>query len=135
MIKDIIKLLEKKWGALIVCWVVLIGLNLFKPTLWKYIFAILLAYLLADGVKSLIIRGEDGAVSIRLLGHTIQHKGHNYIAFFVSVITGTVLSGFLTELLINYIATFTGFGYTLISNAIIILLVYLDFSITFYKRS
>jgi hypothetical protein len=133
---EILQKLENKWVAIIFSLIVLlIFYNIYQNT-WRFIVSILLAYLVADVTKSLLIHGEKGIIQIPFLGTTkTQHEGHGYLVFLIYIILGTVLGAYIG----NYVATnivsnTEGLTNLLLSNGIIVGLVYFDFWVTFKKR-
>ncbi len=132
----IIQKLENKWTAIFFSLVVLlIFYNLYQNT-WMFIVSILLAYLVADVTKSLLIKGEKGIIQIPFLGTTkTQYEGHGYLVFLIYIILGTILGAYVGNYVaINIIANTDGLTNLLLSNGIIIGLVYFDFYITFKER-
>jgi hypothetical protein len=128
--------LENKWFAILFSLgILLIFYNLY-PNSWKYIVSILIAYLIADVAKSLLIKGEKGIIQIPFLGTTkTQHEGHGYLVFLIYILVGTIFGSYLGEMVSNnFISNMAGWVNIVIPNAIIIGLVYLDFWITFKER-
>ena len=129
-LKNIIHKLENKWVAIIICLLALIIFYNWNTNLWNGIFIILLAYLIADVIKSILIIGEKGIIQFPFLGTTqTQHEGHGYI------IIGTLVSSWVGNYITkNFIENLIGWQSWLFPNLIIIILVYVDFYITFKKR-
>jgi len=135
-LKEIIKKLENKWTAILFSLaILLIFYNLYQNT-WKFIVSILLAYLVADVIKSLLIKGEKGIIQIPLIGTTkTQHEGHGYLVFLIYIILGTLGGAYIGEYIsTNLIANTDGLTNIILSNGIIIGLVYFDFYVTFKRR-
>jgi len=128
--------LEKKWFAILFSLGILLIFYNIYPNSWKYIVSILIAYLIADVAKSLLIKGEKGIIQIPFLGTTkTQHEGHGYLVFLVYILVGTIVGSYLGKTISdNFISNMTGWVNIIIPNAIIIGLVYLDFWITFKER-
>lgn len=128
--------LEKKWFAILFSLIILLIFYNLYPNSWKYIVSILIAYLIADVAKSLLIKGEKGIIQIPFLGTTkTQHEGHGYLIFLIYILVGTIVGSYLGEAISNnFISNMTGWVNIIIPNAIIIGLVYLDFWITFKER-
>ena len=135
-LRDIIQKLENKWVALGFSLLALIIFYNFNKNQWSIIFTILLAYLIADVVKSALISGENGIIQFPFLGTTqTQHEGHGYLIFLIYIIAGTLLSVWIGDYIkINFIETLTGWQSWFVSNLIIVILVYIDFHITFRRR-
>lgn len=134
--KEIIRKLENKWVALGFSLLALIIFYNFNKSQWSIIFTILLAYLIADVVKSALIRGENGIIQFPFLGTTqTQHEGHGYLIFLVYIIAGTLLGVWMGDYIkINFIDPLTGWQIWFVPNLIIVILVYIDFHITFRRR-
>lgn len=135
-LKDIIQKLENKWIAGITCLLILIIFYNWKNNLWNSIFTILLAYLIADVIKSMLIIGEKGIIQFPFLGTTqTQPGGHGYIIFLVYIVIGTLVSSWVGDYITkNFVNNLIGWQSWLVSNLIIIGLVYVDFYVTFKKR-
>lgn len=135
-LKDIIKALENKWIAMITSLIVLLIFYNIYPKTWQFLFSILLAYLIADLIKSLLIKGGKGIIQFPFTSETqTRHEGHGYIIFLLYIIAGTLLSAWLGDYITkNFIETLTGWQSWLFPNLIIIVLIYFDFWVTFKKR-
>ena len=135
-LREIIQRLENKWVALIFSLLALIIFYNVNKSQWGVIFTILLAYLIADVVKSTLIRGENGIIQFPFLGITqTQHEGHGYLIFLIYIIAGTLLSVWVGDYIkINFIETLTDWQSWFVPNLIIVILVYIDFHITFRRR-
>jgi len=132
----ILQKLENRWAAIIFSLMaLLIFYNLYQSS-WRFIVSILLAYLVADVTKSLLIHGEKGIIQIPFLGTTkTQHEGHGYLVFLIYIILGTILGAYIGDYVAsNIISNTEGLANLLLSNGVIIGLVYIDFWITFKKR-
>lgn len=131
----VIESTKNRFIALVVSVIVMLSFYWAYKPLWGYLFAILLAYLFADLIATLFMRGGNGIVQFTLANSTsTRHMGHGYLVFFISVIIGTILSGFLAEKITIWIQTMSGIYAILFPNIILLLLVFLDFHITFYSR-
>lgn len=128
--------LEKGWAAILFSLVILLIFYNAYPNSWKFIVSILLAYLVADVAKFLMIRGGKCIKQFPFLGTTqTQHDGHSYLIFLVYIILGTILGAYIGDYVAkNFIENMVGWMNILIPNGIIVLLVYLDFWITFKER-
>ena len=135
-LQSIIHKLENKWIAIVICLLALVIFYNWNNNLWNSIFIILLAYLIADVIKSILIIGERGIIQFPFLGTTqTQHEGHGYIIFLSYIIIGTLISSWVGSYITkNFIENLTGWQSWIIPNLIIIILVYVDFYITFKKR-
>lgn len=134
MISEFITLLENHYFSATFSLLIIMLVYWFKKELWGYLFAILLAYLCADLIKIIFIRGGNGIVQFPISGSTLtRHRGHGYLIFLFFIILGTVISGLLGSLVTEWISTLSGWLSILLPNFIIIVLVYVDFYLTFYK--
>lgn len=134
IVGTLLKKLRNKTNAIIFSVIVLSGLLLLFKNIWSYVFAILLAYLIADLIRIFFLRGERGIVQFTFSGTRSQHKGHAYLVFLIYIIVGTILSGLFSDFIVKQIETLNGIWGVIIPNAIIAILVFLDFNLLFYKR-
>ena len=134
--RDIKAFLENRWAALLTSLGVLLVFYNIYPETWKYLFSILLAYLIADLVKTLLIAGGKGIIQFPFSGSTqTQHEGHGYLVFLIYIILGTIVSAKLGEYLTqNFMLNMVGWQKIIIPHAILIGLLYSDFYLTFKKK-
>ena len=135
-IKDIITVLENKWVAVIVSLTVLLFFYNLYPETWQFLFTVLLAYLIADVIKSILIKGGKGIIQFPFTGTTeTKPEGHGYLIFLIYIVIGTIFSAKMGEyIMINHLSNLEGMQSILIPNIVIITLVYIDFHIAFKRR-
>ena len=110
-------------------------LFLVNRNVWGYLFTILVSYLIANIVSSIFIKGSNGIVQIPLSGNTkTKRMGYGYIAFLLAIIVGTLVSAFFADLLTNRINDSNEIIIVVFSNLTLVVLVFIDFHVTFYKR-
>ncbi len=134
--QDIIKTLGNKWVASIASLGALLIFYNVYPNTWQFIFSILLAYLIADLVKTFLITGGNGIIQFPFTGSTqTQHEGHGYLIFLIYIVLGTIVSvkagDYITQ---NILSTSSGWQKVVIPNATLIGLLYTDFYLTFKSR-
>lgn len=100
---------------------------------WVYSFSIILSYLLADLIMIFFVRGGHGLIPIPFLSKKNFKKGHNYLIFLTFIILGTILSGTIANVLTKYIELLDTRTFIL-ANGLIFILVYFDFTLTYYKN-
>ena len=118
------------------------------PDLWSnYVFAATVGWVTADAIISLFIRGGGGATQIRLLGHLIQAKGHNYLSFLIGIVIASYLGALFSQGLKDGIELglkmwlgastnpeIVSAMAVLVASCLIGILVYADLHIRFYTR-
>ena len=133
--KRVIELLENRYIALLFSMIVLILASILSKNIWGYIFAILLAYLIADLIAYLFCRGGKGILQIPIsFSNQTRDMGHGYLAFLTAIVLGTVASGYISNIFVNWMNTDGNLGYIVLSNGFLLLLVYFDMYMKFYDR-
>lgn len=120
---------KKYWVAFLLALGIMVGLYYFSPKIWSYSFAILLAYVIADGFTKYIIPGGRGIVQISISGNKTVDKGHGYLFFILVIIFGTILSGWGSNIILTNFK-----DQPILANLIVLALISLDFWINYYKR-
>ena len=123
-------------GAAILACVILIALCLIVPKAWVYCFAILLAYLFADIFMFSLIKKDSEMIQIPFRDKIkTSQRGHGYLIFLIAIVISAVISGFLASLITSWtVGIGNKFIEALILNAIIVVLVVLDFEFGFSKK-
>lgn len=126
--------LENVWiaGTFALC--IILPIYWLFPNIWKYIFVTLFAYLIADIVRIIFIRGGNGIVQFTFTGNTLaRHKGHAYLIFLVYIIASTLLGAIFSNLIVTLILNLNNILSMIFANLFIILLVYGNFYLSYYK--
>ena len=131
-----IKLLGNEYFAIIFSILMFFLLFLVDRNVWGYLFAILISYLIANLISTVFfIKGGKGIVQIPLSGNTLtKSMGYGYIAFLSAIIIGTLVSAFFADLLTKWINDSNEPAIVIISNLILVVLVFIDFRITYYTK-
>jgi len=135
ILQNIFKKLENKYLAILFSTAALIVANYYKPNLWYFLFGILLAYLISDGIKILLIGGGNGIFQIPLINTKTKPEGHAYLWFTLFIILGTLGSIWISNWIYdNFIKNLTSWQAVVIPNLLIAILVFIDLKATFYNR-
>jgi MFS family permease len=130
----IIETLEKPVVAFLLCFLGMIILGFAFPTYWIFLFSIVCAYLISDLVLNLFIIGGSGIAQIPITGHESQEKGHAYIAFFIGIIGSTLISSFISEVIMKAIESYDWIIAMVVASSVLGLAVYADMKAKFYKH-
>ncbi|MFA6088868.1 MAG: hypothetical protein WC755_03315 [Candidatus Woesearchaeota archaeon] len=129
----IFKVLGNQYVAIIFVMILISIITMINIEWWVYSFSIILSYLLADLIMIFFVRGGHGLIPIPFLSKKNFKKGHNYLIFLTFIILGTILSGTIANVLTKYIELLDTRTFIL-ANGLIFILVYFDFTLTYYKN-
>lgn len=122
--------LKNYWFAFVFAFSIMVGLYFFLPNAWDYSFAILLAYVIADGFSKYMLVGGRGIIQVKFISNKTINKGHGYLVFILIIVLGTAFSGWLTSIIIEEIKS----NYIL-ANLIVLCLISVDYWVNYYKRN
>lgn len=129
------EILDNSIVAFFVCFLTLSGFGVFLPDYWIILFSILCSYLVCDLSINLFIIGGSGIVQIPLLGNLTQEKGRGFVAFFVGIIISTIISLFLSDMILNAVRISTDWFTAVTSLSFgISVAIYADMKAKFYRR-
>jgi hypothetical protein len=97
---------------------------------------ILLSFLASDAMASFFVRGQEGIMLIRGLGHRVRVKAINFVAFFVLIILGAIVVDLFSQWLLTQITPYFSQAFPALGiGATLTILVYLDMNAKYYSRS
>ena len=133
-ILDYLTYLENIWVAIFLSFILIIAVNKLSTTIWSYVFAILLSYLIAEFLSSSLIKGGKGIVQFPAIGNSTQHHGHAYFVFVISIILGTLASSWFSTKITIFVSSLTGWQSLMIPNLILIAVIAGNFYTLFLRR-
>jgi hypothetical protein len=99
-------------------------------------YVIILLFLASDVMANFFIRGEEGIMLIRGLGHQVHVKALNFVAFFILIIGGAVAVDLFSQWLLGIITSYFSQVFPALGiGATLTILVYLDMNAKYYSRS
>jgi hypothetical protein len=100
--KDYVELFRNPFISALASYSVLAIVGLIYPNGWIFLFSIFLSYVFSDLILNCFIRGGKGWSKI-FDKNEFACEGHAYLAFFVGIVVGTILSSWGTDLLMKYL--------------------------------
>jgi len=124
--------LENVGIACFVSYATLLFIGLAVPSIWAFMFSIIVSFVLSDVILNGFINGGEGHAKI-FSKRRFANKGHAYVVFLAGIVIGTVLSSFLSDL---WLQTFQSQPWVLmvvISDFFAVLFVFADLQWRFYE--
>lgn len=133
LLKDFSELVKKEGYAIATSFLVLLLIGVIFPTVWVFLFSIMLSFVASDVILNFFIHGGKKWTKI-FTDKYFANKGYAYLAFLIGIVVGTILSSMFADLVLRYAqSNFTWFVTVFVTDALVVLVVAADLEWRFYK--
>lgn len=131
-VSEFLQRLENVVIAFIASFSILFCIGALIPSIWAYVFSILVSFVLSDLILNAFIHGGEGHANI-FSKNEFAHKGHAYVVFLIGIIISTVLSSLLADFMFQgYLQDTPWVATVFITDGIAVFLVLGDLKWRFY---
>lgn len=132
-VKSILERLENILVSCTVCFIILFFIGVIVPSIWVFIFSVLISFVMSDLILNAFIHGGEGHAKI-FSKNDFAHKGHAFIVLLIGIIFSTVLSSLLADLSFQSYQQDSGWIETVLTtDGIAIFFVFVELMWRFYE--
>ncbi|MBS3140558.1 hypothetical protein J4405_00265 [Candidatus Woesearchaeota archaeon] len=136
-LKFVLKVLQVRYFAVAFSIIFFVLIYFITPYYWSHGVSILIAYMVADLIRIIIIDGNNRFIQFNSLMFSRErnerrHKGHAYLIFLFYIMMSTIASAFFADWLLEQITGVNKFFFLFAVTIIVLVLVYLDFHFSYY---